>query len=102
MEFIEEKLERLEDKIRILTETVDEYLRTTDNQENKGALLSVEQAYIRLTGNKHVTPSAHSQYMNSLVKQGLIHKVLIGGRPKYDPKELDELIEKRKVTGRFI
>ena len=62
----------------------------------------MEQAYIKLNGNKHVTSSAHSQYMNGLVKRGLIHKVLIGGRPKFDPKELDELIESRKITGRVI
>lgn len=101
MAFLEERIQSLEDHSRRQDELIDELLRRLDGN-NQGELLSMEQAYIKLTGNKHVTPSAHSQYMNSLVKRGLIHKVMIGGRPKYDPKELDELIEKRKVTGRFI
>lgn len=101
MAFLEERIQSLEDHSRRQDELIDELLRKLD-ENNQGELLSMEQAYIKLTGNKNVTPSAHSQYMNSLVKRGLIHKVMIGGRPKYDPKELDELIEKRKVTGRFI
>lgn len=101
MAFLEERIQSLEDHSRQQDELIDELLRKLD-ENNQGELLSMEQAYVKLTGNKHVTPSAHSQYMNSLVKRGLIHKVMIGGRPKYDPKELDELIEKRKVTGRFI
>lgn len=101
MAFLEERIQSLEDHSRRQDELIDELLRKLD-ENNQGELLSMEQAYVKLTGNKHVTPSAHSQYMNILVKRGLIHKVMIGGRPKYDPKELDELIEKRKVTGRFI
>lgn len=101
MAFIEEQIEEIREHSRKQDELIDYLLRIID-KNNQGELLSMEQAYIKLTGNKHVTPSAHSQYMNSLVKRGLIHKVMIGGRPKYDPKELDELIEKCKVTGRFI
>lgn len=101
MAFLEERIQSLEDHSRRQDELIDELLRKLD-ENNQGELLSMEQAYVKLTGNKHVTPSAHSQYMNNLVKRGLIHKVMIGGRPKYDPKELDELIEKCKVTGRFI
>lgn len=101
MAFLEERIQSLEDHSRRQDELIDELLRKLD-ENNQGELLSMEQAYIKLTGNKHVTPSAHSQYMNSLVKRGLIHKVMIGGRPKFDPKELDELIESRKITGRVI
>lgn len=101
MAFIEEQIEEIREHSRKQDELIDYLLRIID-KNNQGELLSMEQAYIKLTGNKHVTPSAHSQYMNNLVKRGLIHKVMIGGRPKYDPKELDELIEKCKVTGRFI
>ena len=101
MGYIEDDIRELKEHSRRQDELIDELLRRLD-ENNQGELISMEQAYIKLTGNKHVTPSAHSQYMNSLVKRGLIHKVMIGGRPKYDPKELDELIEKRKVTGRFI
>ncbi|MHB9648906.1 hypothetical protein ACX9VS_05565 [Weissella paramesenteroides] len=101
MVYLEERVQELEDHSRQQDELIDKLLRMID-KNNQGELLSMEQAYIKLTGNKHVTPSAHSQYMNSLVKRGLIHKVLIGGRPKFDPKELDELIESRKITGRVI
>ncbi|NEZ88990.1 hypothetical protein [Weissella paramesenteroides] len=101
MVYLEERVQELEDHSRQQDELIDKLLRMID-KNNQGELLSMEQAYIKLTGNKHVTPSAHSQYMNSLVKRGLIHKILIGGRPKFDPKELDELIESRKITGRVI
>lgn len=101
MAFIEEQIEEIREHSRKQDELIDYLLRIID-KNNQGELLSMEQAYIKLTGNKHVTPSAHSQYMNSLVKRGLIHKVMIGGRPKFDPKELDELIESRKITGRVI
>ncbi|MDF8372542.1 hypothetical protein [Weissella paramesenteroides] len=101
MAFIEEQIDEIREHSRKQDELIDYLLRMID-KNNQSELLSMEQAYIKLTGNKHVTPSAHSQYMNKLVKRGLIHKILIGGRPKFDPKELDELIEKRKVTGRFI
>lgn len=101
MAFLEERIQSLEDHSRRQDELIDELLRKLD-ENNQGELLSMEQAYVKLTGNKHVTPSAHSQYMNNLVKRGLIHKILIGGRPKFDPKELDELIESRKITGRVI
>jgi Tfp pilus assembly protein PilN len=101
MVYLEERVQELEDHSRQQDELIDKLLRMID-KNNQSELLSMEQAYIKLTGNKHVTPSAHSQYMNSLVKRGLIHKVLIGGRPKFDPKELDELIESRKITGRVI
>lgn len=101
MSYIEDDIRELKDHSRRQDELIDELLRRLDGN-NQGELLSMEQAYIKLTGNKHVTPSAHSQYMNSLVKRGLIHKVMIGGRPKFDPKELDELIESRKITGRVI
>ncbi|MFH7308595.1 hypothetical protein [Weissella paramesenteroides] len=101
MVYLEERVQELEDHSRQQDELIDKLLRMID-KNNQGELLSIEQAYIKLTGNKHVTPSAHSQYMNSLVKRGLIHKILIGGRPKFDPKELAELIESRKITGRVI
>ena len=101
MVYLEERVQELEDHSRQQDELIDKLLRMID-KNNQGELLSMEQAYIKLTGNKHVTPSAHSQYMNSLVKRGLIHKILIGVRPKFDPKELDELIESRKITGRVI
>ena len=101
MAYLEERVEELEQHSRRQDELIDQLLRMVD-KDNQGELLSIGQAYIKLTGNKHVTPSAHSQYMNNLVKRGLIHKILIGGRPKYDPKELDELIESRKITGRVI
>lgn len=101
MVYLEERVQELEDHSRQQDELIDKLLRMID-KNNQGELLSMEQAYIKLTGNKHVTSSAHSQYMNSLVKRGLIHKILIGGRPKFDPKELDELIESRKITGRVI
>lgn len=101
MVYLEERVQELEDHSRQQDELIDRLLRMID-KNNQGELLSMEQAYIKLTGNKHVTPSAHSQYMNNLVKRGLIHKILIGGRPKFDPKELDELIESRKITGRVI
>lgn len=101
MVYLEERVQELEDHSRQQDELIDRLLRMID-KNNQNELLSMEQAYIKLTGNKHVTPSAHSQYMNNLVKRGLIHKILIGGRPKFDPKELDELIESRKITGRVI
>lgn len=101
MAFIEEQIEEIREHSRKQDELIDYLLRMID-KNNQGELLSMEQAYIKLTGNKHVTPSAHSQYMNNLVKRGLIHKILIAGRPKFDPKELDELIESRKITGRVI
>lgn len=101
MVYLEERVQELEDHSRQQDELIDKLLRMID-ENNQGELLSMEQAYIKLTGNKHVTPSARSQYMNNLVKRGLIHKILIGGRPKFDPKELDELIESRKITGRVI
>lgn len=101
MGYIEDDIRELKEHLRLQDELIDELLRRID-ENNQGELLSMEQAYIKLTGNKHVTPSAHSQYMNGLVKRGLIHKVVIGGRPKFDPKELDELIESRKITGRVI
>lgn len=101
MVYLEERVQELEDHSRQQDELIDKLLKMID-KNNQGELLSMEQAYIKLTGNKHVTPSAHSQYMNSLVKRGLIHKILIGGRPKFDPKELDELIESRKITGGVI
>lgn len=101
MGYIEDDIRELKEHSRRQDEMIDELLRRLD-ENNQGELLSMEQAYIKLNGNKHVTPSAHSQYMNGLVKRGLIHKVLIGGRPKFDPKELDELIGSRKITGRVI
>lgn len=101
MSYIEDDIREIKEHSRRQDEMIDELLRRLD-ENNQGELLSMEQAYVRLTGNKHVTPSARSQYMNGLVKRGLIHKILIGGRPKFDPKELDELIERRKITGRVI
>lgn len=101
MAYLEERVQELEKHSRHQDELIDQLLQMVD-KDNQGELLSIDQAYIKLTGNKTTSQSAHSQYMNNLVKKGLIHKILISGRPKFDPKELDELIESRKVTGRVI
>lgn len=101
MVYLEERVQFLEKRSKRQDELID-YLLQLVRKDNQGELLSMEQAYIKITGNSHVSQSARSQYMNNLVRKGLIHKVLISGRPKFDPKELDELIESRKVTGRVI
>lgn len=101
MVYLEERVQELENHSRHQDELIDKLLRMVD-KDNQGKLLNMKQAYIRLTGNETASQSANNQYMNNLVKKGLIHKILIGGRPKFDPKELDELIESRKVTGRII
>lgn len=101
MVYLEERVQDLEERSQRQAELID-YLLQMVRKDNQGDLLTTEQAYIKITGNSHVSQSARSQYMNNLVRRGLIHKILISGRPKFDPKELDELIESRKVTGRMI
>ncbi|WP_419154460.1 hypothetical protein [Weissella bombi] len=101
MVYLEERVHDLEKHSKHQDEIINKLLQMVSNDNQKG-LLSMRDAYIKLTGNTTAKQPSVSQYMNNLVHKGLIHKVLISGRPKFDPKELDELIESRKVTGRVI
>ncbi|MGL5301456.1 MAG: hypothetical protein ACRC9Z_10310 [Weissella confusa] len=101
MPYLEERVEELENHIQRQDVIINKLMEMV-SKSNQGQLLDLSQAYFKLTGKANSTGSAKSQYMGHLVKDGYIHKILIGGRPKFDPSELDEFIESRKVTGRLV
>jgi len=97
VEFLEHKLEEKDIRLTALENLVGNYF----SNENE-SLISLSEAYRRLTGKSNVTQSAKSQYMSNLVKNEDLHKVLVSGRPKFKADEIAELIEARTVTGRIV
>ncbi len=86
MQFLEERVDKLEK----FNPTSSEYL-------------TVYQAYDLLKGSNSYTKSAKWQFMNKLVKNGDLHKILVGEREwKISRKEIEEYMNSRSVTGRTI
>ena len=103
MAYLEEDVNQLKQDVGYLKNLVRELIeKGTPSQNENESLISLSEAYRRLTGKSNVTQSAKSQYMANLVKNEDLHKVMVSGRPKFKADEIAELIEARTVTGRII
>lgn len=85
-----QSLEERVDKLEKFNPTSSEYL-------------TVYQAYDMLKGANSYSKSAKWQFMNKLVKNGDLHKIMVGEREwKVKRTEIEEYMEARSVTGRAI
>ncbi|MFT9313368.1 hypothetical protein [Leuconostoc pseudomesenteroides] len=90
----------VEEKISPLEKRLDELEKFNPTSSE---YLSVYQAYDLLKGANSYTTSAKWQFMNKLVKNGDLHKIMFGEREwKVKRTEIEEYMEARSVTGRVI
>lgn len=91
---------KFQNKIQSLEERVDKLEKFNPTSSE---YLSVYQAYDLLKGANSYTTSAKWQFMNKLVKNGDLHKIMVGEREwKVKRTEIEEYMEARSVTGRVI
>lgn len=91
---------KFQNQIQSLEERVDKLEKFNPTSSE---YLSVYQAYDLLKGANSYTTSAKWQFMNKLVKNGDLHKIMVGEREwKIKRTEIEEYMEARSVTGRTI
>lgn len=91
---------KFQNQIQSLEERVDKLEKFNPTSSE---YLTVYQAYDLLKGANSYTTSAKWQFMNKLVKNGDLHKIMVGNREwKVKRTEIEEYMEARSVTGRTI
>ena len=91
---------KFQNQIQSLEERVDKLEKFNPTSSE---YLTVYQAYDLLKGDNSYTKSAKWQFMNKLVKNGDLHKIMVGEREwKIKRTEIEEYMEARSVTGRTI
>lgn len=91
---------KFQNQIQSLEERVDKLEKFNPTSSE---YLTVYQAYDLLKGANSYTTSAKWQFMNKLVKNGDLHKIMVGEREwKIKRTEIEEYMEARSVTGRAI